>query len=109
MGHKFLSFIYHLDLERDAQKMKISFRLMRDRAHDIDDTRGYWRLFPQKDGRTLVAYVVAAQVPMGVINLIGDVMEEKIERHLLGMPGNLKLWIESAHQNSYTKRMAAKN
>jgi ribosome-associated toxin RatA of RatAB toxin-antitoxin module len=108
MGHKLFSFVYHLDVVSEPEKMKISFRLIQDRAHDIEDPRGYWRLFPQKDGRTLVAYVVAAQVPMGLINLIGSAMEEKIERHLLGMPGDLKVWIESSHRNSYHKMMAAK-
>ncbi len=107
MGHKLLSIVYHLDLQRDAENMKINFHMVTNRAHDIEDTRGYWRLFPQKNGKTLVACVVAAQVPMGIINLIGPVMEEKIERHILGMPGNLKVWIESAHQNSYHKMMAS--
>lgn len=95
MGYKFLSIVYHLEVEKDAAKRMISFKMASNRPHDIDDTRGYWRLFPQKDGKTLVVYAVSVNVPMGVINLIGPTMEEKIERNLLGIPGKLKEWLES--------------
>jgi hypothetical protein len=108
MGHKLLSIEYHLTVERDKPKYMISFKLVRNRPHDIEETRGYWRLFPQKDGRTLVAYVVATQVPMGIINLIGPEMEAKIERHLLGVPGVLKKWVEGPGGNRYRTLTAKK-
>jgi len=108
MGHQLLSIEYHLTVERDKAKNMISFKLVRNRPHDIEETRGYWRLFPQSDGRTLVAYVVATQVPMGIINLIGPEMEEKIQRHLLGVPGNLKKWVEGPGGNRYRTLTAKK-
>jgi ribosome-associated toxin RatA of RatAB toxin-antitoxin module len=108
MGHKLISIEYHLTVERNKAKNMISFKLVRNRPHDIEETKGYWRLFPQKDGRTLVAYVVATQVPMGIINLIGDEMEEKIERHLLGVPGSLKKWVEGPNGNRYRVMTAKK-
>lgn len=108
MGHKLLSIEYHLTVERSRDKNMLSFKLVRNRPHDIEETRGYWRLFPQQDGRTLVAYVVATQVPMGIINLIGAEMEEKIERHLLGIPGNLKKWVEGPGGNRYRTLTAQK-
>jgi len=108
MGHKLLSIEYHLTVQRNKAKNMLSFKLVRNRPHDIEETRGYWRLFPQKDGRTLVAYVVATQVPMGIINLIGPEMEEKIQRHLLGVPGNLKRWVEGPAGNRYRTLTAKK-
>jgi hypothetical protein len=108
MGHQLLSIEYHLTIERDREKNMLSFKLVRNRPHDIEETRGYWRLFPQKDGRTLVAYVVATQVPMGIINLIGPEMEAKIQRHLLGVPGNLKKWVEGPAGNRYRTLTAKK-
>ena len=101
MGYKFLSIVYHLDVVHDKKNKKISFKMVSNKPHDIEDTRGYWRLFPQKDGRTLVVYAVAVNVPMGIINLIGPTQEEKIERHLLGIPGNLKEWLESPSGERY--------
>jgi ribosome-associated toxin RatA of RatAB toxin-antitoxin module len=108
MGHKLLSIEYHLTVERKRAKNMVSFKLVRNRPHDIEETRGYWRLFPQKDGRTLVAYVVATQVPMGIINLIGEEWEAKIQRHLLGIPGNLKKWVEGPGGNRYRTLTAKK-
>ena len=108
MGHQLISIEYHMSVERDREKNMLSFKLVRNRPHDIEETRGYWRLFPQADGRTLVAYVVATQVPMGLVNLLGSEMATKFERHLLGLPGYLKQWVEGPNGSRY-HRMIAKN
>ena len=108
LGHKLISVEYHMTVERNRAKNMISFKLVRNRPHDIEETRGYWRLFPQKDGRTLVAYVVATQVPMGLVNLLGSEMATKFERHLLGLPGYLKKWVEGPNGSRY-RTMLAKN
>lgn len=101
MGHQLLSIEYHMTVKRERGKNMIHFDLAPNRPHDIEETRGYWRLFPQKDGRTLVAYVVATRVPMGIINLIGPKYESMIERHLLGVPGELKKWVEGPKGAKY--------
>jgi hypothetical protein len=100
-GHQLLSVAYHVEVLRDPAKRMISFSLVTDRPHDIDDTRGYWRLFPQADGKTLVAYVVAVRVPMGVVNLLGDSMCKRFAAALLHVPGSLKDWMEGPNGNRY--------
>lgn len=108
MGHKLIKMEYFMDVERNEEKYMLSFRLVRNRPHDLEETRGYWRLFPQKDGRTLIAYVVATQIPMGIINLISEDMVTKIERHLLGCPGEVKKWVEGPRGNKYRTTTAKK-
>jgi hypothetical protein len=86
----------------------ISFKLVKNKPHDIEETKGYWRLFPQKDGRTLVAYVVAVQVPAGLVNLLGETMSDKLARALLDVPGKLKHWVEGPAGNRYRVMTAKK-
>jgi hypothetical protein len=100
-GHQLLSVVYHVEVARDPAKKMLSFDLVMDKPHDIDDTRGYWRLFPQADGKTLVAYVVAVRVPMGVVNLLGDSMCRRFAKALLEVPGSLKEWMEGPNGNRY--------
>ncbi len=100
-GHKLLSVNYHVDIERNKEKRILSFKLNKKRAHDIEETRGYWRLFPQKDGRTLVAYVVAVKVPMGIVNILGDNLTERLGRALLHAPGLLSKWMEGPARSQY--------
>ena len=71
LGHEMISVVYHCDIQRDEKKHIMRFELVENKPHDIESARGYWRLFPQKDGSTLVAYVVAVKVPMGLVNQIG--------------------------------------
>ena len=97
LGHKLLRITYFVEVEFDKARRKIKFKLVTNRAHDIDATNGYWRFFPQKNGSTLVAYVVAVRVPMGVINLLPESVERKLEGGLLNIPTRLKRWIEGSN------------
>ena len=103
LGHRLVTCIYHVDVVRDPEKRILSFKLVPSLPHDIEETRGYWRLFPQRDGRTLVAYVVAAKVPMGLINLIGAELERKLEWGILNLPINLKRWVEGPSGDRYRR------
>ena len=100
-GHQLLSVGYHVEVARDPARKMISFGLVTTKPHDIDDMRGYWRLFPQGEGKTLVAYVVAVRVPMGIVNLLGDSMCRRFATALLHVPGSLKQWMESPNGNRY--------
>jgi hypothetical protein len=100
-GHQLLSVAYHVEVSRDPAKKMLSFSLVTDRPHDIEDTRGYWRLFPQGEGKTLVAYVVAVRVPMGVVNVLGASMCRRFAAALLNVPGSLKEWMEGPNGNRY--------
>jgi hypothetical protein len=108
LGHEMISLTYHVDITIDESRKVLSFELVRNRPHDIEEARGYWRLFPQKDGRTLAAYVVASRVPMGVVNLLPASMADKIERTLLNTPGNLKKWVEGPQGNRYRDAVASR-
>jgi ribosome-associated toxin RatA of RatAB toxin-antitoxin module len=101
LGHRLVTCVYHVDVVRDPKKRILSFSLVPTLPHDIEETRGYWRLFPQSGGRTLVAYVVAAKVPMGLINLIGAELERKLEWGILNLPINLKRWVEGPTGDRY--------
>lgn len=100
-GHELLSISYNVEVERDEASRTLSFRLVTSKPHDIEDTRGYWRLFPQDGGKTLVAYVVSVRVPMGIVNLLGDEMCDKLAAALLHVPGSLKRWVEGPNGNRY--------
>ena len=108
MGHQLIRAEYYMSVERNEEKRMLSFSLVKNKPHDIEDSRGYWRLFPQADGRTLVAYVVATQIPMGIINLISPDLVAKIERNLLGVPDYLKKWLESPHGDRYRAQVASR-
>jgi hypothetical protein len=108
MGHKFISLEYYMQINRDFDKKIMSFSLVTNRPHDIESSKGYWRLFPQKNGKTLVAYVVSAQVPMGIINLLKPKWKEMIERNLVGAPNDLRKWIASSNGQKYFT-MTARN
>jgi carbon monoxide dehydrogenase subunit G len=107
-GHQLLSIGYHVEVDRDQAKRMISFSLVTNKPHDIDDTRGYWRLFPQADGKTLVAYVVAVRVPMGVVNLLGESMCKRFASALLDVPGSLKRWLEGPNGSRYRAVVASR-
>lgn len=93
MGYKLLSVEFFVEIHTDKSKWQVDFTLVEDRPNDIEAARGYWRLFPQPNGQTLVAYVTAVKVPMGVVNLIPESLERKINRNLLACPEYLRAWI----------------
>lgn len=101
LGHPLVSLTYHVELERKTEKKILSFRLVKDMPNDVNSIRGYWRLFPQKSGRTLIAYVVAVKVPMGLVNLAGPDLERKSVTALLRIPGDIKIWVEGPNGKKY--------
>jgi ribosome-associated toxin RatA of RatAB toxin-antitoxin module len=95
LGHPVISVTYHLEMRLDEKSRTLSFDQVSSHPSDLDDIRGYWRLFPQKNDRTLIAYVVAFQVPMGIVNLVGGNFENYAVRGILGVPKYVKKWMES--------------
>ena len=106
IGYKILSIKYHVSVSRDWETKTVKFNLAKNQAHDVNITRGYWKLLPQPDGRTLVAYAVALQVPAGIVNFLGDKAERSLERSVIGLPKYLKKFIEKKAGNRYTKMTA---
>ena len=96
LGYKILRVSYFLDVKKDRDNWTLRYRLDTNRPHDIDDARGYWRLLPQKGGKTLVAYVASIQIPKGLANFLGESKRKSMERYVLGAPGQLKKWVEKS-------------
>lgn len=107
LGYKVLSVKYHITISRDWANKTISFELAKNQSHDINATRGYWKLLPQPDGRTLVAYAVVVQVPPGIVAFLGESTEKSMERCVIGLPKYLKKFIEKDESRRYN-RMTAK-
>jgi hypothetical protein len=104
LGHPIIQVLYHIEMRRNDAKRILSFRTVDTHPSDVDEIRGYWRLFPQQDGRTLVAYVVAFRVPMGIVNLVGEEFENEAMDGILFAPGYLKEWLESPEGLKYRGR-----
>jgi carbon monoxide dehydrogenase subunit G len=101
IGHPVVSVQYHVEMTRNDEKKVLSFQMVADMTNDLDDVRGYWRLFPQPDDRTLIAYVLAVRAPMGLVNLIGPKLEDQAINALLNVPGFMKTWIEGPGRSRY--------
>ena len=101
LGHPLVSLTYHVEMESNTEKKILSFRLVKDMPNDVNSIRGYWRLFPQKGGRTLIAYVVAVKVPMGLVNLAGPDLERRSVKALLSIPCDMKNWVEGPNGKKY--------
>jgi len=101
MGYALVNIEFFVKIRTDKSKWQMDFELAENRPHDIEAARGYWRLFPQPGGQTLVAYVTAVKVPMGVVNLIPESLEKKINRNLLACPKFLREWLEGAGASRY--------
>lgn len=99
-GTPVFNLIYHLLISYDPARRLTRFRMVKTLPHDIDNVVGFWRLFPQPDGRTIVAYGVTARVNLGALGLIDRVGYE-IQKRLVGMPAYLKRWLAGPGKNRY--------
>lgn len=108
MGYKLISLEYYMEVKQDKANYTLSFNMVENKPHDIEMARGYWKLFPQPGNRTLVAYVVSAKIPMGVVNLMNDDMHKLVERNLIGAPNDVKKWLSTAAGKKYFTRTARK-
>ena len=109
IGYKILSIEYHITISRDWDHRTLTFTLAKNKPHDIQSTRGYWKLFSQPDGRTLVAYAVAVQIPAGVVAFLGDSVERSLESSLIGLPRYLKKWVEGPSGSQYGPSIKSKS
>jgi len=107
IGHPIVTVQYHVEMTRNEEKKVIRFRMIRNLPSDIDDVQGYWRLFPQPGDRTLIAYVLAVRVPMGLVTFIGPDLEDQAITALLNVPGFMKAWIEGPGRSRYLPNQPA--
>jgi hypothetical protein len=101
-GTAVFNLIYHVLVSRDPARHLTRFRLIKTLPHDIDDVFGFWRLFPQKDGRTIAAYAITARINLGALGLV-DRIGREIQRHLVPMPGYLKAWLSGPGKGRYPR------
>jgi ribosome-associated toxin RatA of RatAB toxin-antitoxin module len=90
-GTSLLSVSFYVLNRLDEAARKISWELVRDQPHDLDDTRGYWQVDAYGEGQSLLTYVNVINIGHGaVLSLFADA----IQNGLLGAPGNLRDWVE---------------
>jgi len=94
IGHPVLSVTYHVEMTPDESSWTMKFHQVSGMANDLDDIYGYWRLFPVAENRTIVAYALNVQVPMGLVNLLPAPFKRMAITSLLGVPGYLREWMD---------------
>ncbi|MCP4600228.1 MAG: hypothetical protein GY847_06795 [Proteobacteria bacterium] len=95
LGNKYITVDFFLNLVSYNDSMEFAYSIDRSRPNDIEDTRGWLKLIPQPEGRTLVVFSTYAKVPFGMlIALMGDKVLYWIETRLLSVPKGLKKWVE---------------
>jgi hypothetical protein len=97
-GNSWIAISFYVLYRIDDETRKVSWSLIEDQPHDLDDTRGYWQVDAYGEGRSLVTYV-------NVINL-GDIaalalFADAIQNGLLGVPGNLRDWVQGPNGSRY--------
>ncbi len=99
IGHPVVSVHFHVETVADHEKKSLEFDLVSKYPHDIDSIHGYWRLFPQSGNRTLAAYVVSVQAPMGIVTIAGEQLAQDAIMALLSIPGDVRTWMKKNRRN----------
>jgi len=88
------TFVYVVAVLVDPRRHELRFRLDRNHRHLVDDGWGFVRLSPHaSDGaRTLVSF--GAVVDPGDDALVRDLLDERAQRRMLGLPRRLKRQVE---------------
>lgn len=94
IGHPVASVQYHLDIEANESEKTLQFNLVSNYPHDLDELKGFWKLFPQPGGRTLAAYVVSAKAPPGLVVIVGPKLAHEAIKMLLSIPGDVRQWMK---------------
>jgi len=94
------TFTWVVALAFDERRHEVRFRLDRSHRHVVDDGWGYVRLAAHgpTSNRTLVTF--GAIVDPGDDALMQDLLDDRAERRLLGMPRRLKRQVEAAHPHA---------
>jgi hypothetical protein len=88
------TFTWVVAIAVDERRHEVRFRLDRNHQHVVDDGWGYVKLTPHGDAgaRTLVTF--GAVVDPGDDALVQDLLDDRAERRMLGMPRRLKRQVE---------------
>lgn len=92
---------YYLRVNIDEQKRDITFSVDDKRPHDLRAAWGFYTVRPFKDGKTLLAYGIMADLGGG---LLSNVFGDEIHEWMLKTPWMVKRFVESGGANLYANR-----
>jgi len=102
-GNSWISLSLYVLYRIDAETRKVSWSLIEDQPHDLVDTRGYWQVAPHGEGKSLITYVNV--ISMGENPLLA-LFADAIQNGLLGVPGNLREWVQGENGARYREGSA---
>jgi hypothetical protein len=95
---------YYLELNVDAARRKISFRLDDRRPHDIRAAWGFYAVRPYAGDRTLLAYGVKADIGDGVVSAV---LRSSAHEWMMKVPWMVKRFVEGSGRYLYAKQARA--
>lgn len=98
-GNDLVTASYSVSLSHDLDRREVRFWLDHSRPSDIDDVRGFFRVEPSDDGRSLITVAAALDLGPGLARLL---FENALERLILATPTQMKGVIE-ANTNGKTR------
>lgn len=102
-GNSWISLSFYVLYRIDDETKKVSWSLIEDQPHDLVDTRGYWQVAPYGEGKSLITYVNV--ISMGE-NPVLAIFADAIQNGLLGVPGNLRAWVQGENGARYREGSA---
>ncbi|HEY6727150.1 MAG TPA: SRPBCC family protein, partial [Polyangiaceae bacterium] len=91
-GNDLVSASYSVSLSHDLERREVRFWLDHSRPSDIDDVRGFFRVEPSDDGRSLITVAAALDLGPGLARLL---FENALERLILATPTQMKGVLEA--------------
>jgi len=98
-GNDLVTATYSVSLSHDLDRREVRFWLDHSRPSDIDDVRGFFRVEPSDDGRSLITVAAALDLGSGLARLL---FENALERLILATPTQMKGVLE-ANTNGKTR------
>lgn len=98
-GNDLVTASYSVTLSHDFDRREVRFWLDHSRPSDIDDVRGFFRVEPSDDGRSLITVAAALDLGPGLARLL---FENALERMILATPTQMKGVLE-ANSNGKTR------
>jgi hypothetical protein len=89
---------YYLRLNVDQAKRDITFAMDDARPHDLRAAWGFYTVRPYKDGRTLLAYGILADLGGGILE---SVFGDEIHEWMLKTPWMVKRFVEGSGRRLY--------
>jgi ribosome-associated toxin RatA of RatAB toxin-antitoxin module len=97
---------YYLEIERDPRTHTLRFNVDQERPHSLNAGWGFVRLYPYRNGQTLMAFGILADVGHGILAMVARSI---IHKWMLRVPSTVKAFLESGGRELYgfvTRRVA---